>query len=266
MRAIACGFVGLWMLVAACSKPDSAATVQREPAPSTPPVAAAVSAPTVLALAVADANRPAEDIARDAARKPIEVLAFAGVKAGDKVVDLLPGGGYFTRILSKAVGANGRVYALTPPANSRDAQPAADEIAANPAYGNVSVLQLSGPIVLPEPVDLFWTAQNYHDLHLTRLQMNVPAFNKSIFAALKPGGVFVVLDHAALPGSGLGVPDTLHRIDPEIAKQEVVAAGFVYEGESTMLRNPADPLTESAFDSSIRGNTDQFIYKFRKPR
>jgi predicted methyltransferase len=100
---------------------------------------------------------------------------------------------------------------------------------------------------------------------LKRLAVDVPALNRSIFDALAPGGVFLVIDHAALPGSGLDVADTLHRIDPDIVKQEVTAAGFVFEGESAALRNADDPHTVNVFDASIRGRTDQFVYRFRKP-
>jgi predicted methyltransferase len=271
MRSTVLVLVGLFSLLACGGEPDRAATAQPGETAGEPAVEAAAPAPDnsgqdALAQAVADAGRPAEDVARDAARKPAEVLAFAGVKPGDTVVDLIPGGGYFTRILSKAVGPEGRVYALTPPPSSPDAQPAPDAIAADPAYANVTVVALSRPPTVPEPVDLIWTAQNYHDLHLSRLQVDVPDFNKAMFDALKPGGAYVVLDHAALPGSEVGVADTLHRIDPEIVKREVVAAGFVFEGESSVLRNPADPRNVNVFDASIRGSTDQFIYKFRKPR
>jgi predicted methyltransferase len=219
-----------------------------------------------IAAAVADKNRPEADVARDAARKPAEMLAFAGVKPGDKVVDFIPGGGYFTRIFSVAVGPSGHVFAAAPPGQNGAPAPVA-AIAANPAYSNITVLPLTvGTFATPEPVDIIWTSQNYHDLHLTRLNVDVPALNKAIYAALKPGGVFIVLDHAALPGTGLDVPDKLHRINPDIVKQEVTAAGFVFEGESNVLRNPDDPKTASVFDPSIRGKTDQFIYKFRKPK
>jgi predicted methyltransferase len=139
-------------------------------------------------------------------------------------------------------------------------------IAADPAYGNVSVLPLAAPITIPAQVDVIWTAQNYHDLHLSRLAVDVPALNKALFDALKPGGVFLVIDHSALPDTGLDVPDDLHRINADIVKQEVTAAGFVFEGESDVLRNPSDPRTANVFDESIRGHTDQFVYKFRKPR
>jgi predicted methyltransferase len=91
-------------------------------------------------------------------------------------------------------------------------------------------------------------------------------FNRAVFKALKPGGTFLVVDHVAEAGSGMRDTDTLHRIDPAIVKQQVVAAGFVFEGESNVLRNPADDHKKVVFDKAIRGRTDQFIYKFRKPQ
>ncbi len=119
----------------------------------------------------------------------------------------------------------------------------------------------------PEPADIIWIRQNYHDLHDKFMgPADVPAFNAAVFKALKPGGVYVVIDHSAPDGSGLADTDTTHRIDAEAVKQEVTAAGFVFDGESKVLRNPADPRTALVFDKSIRGHTDQFVFKFRKPK
>jgi len=121
-------------------------------------------------------------------------------------------------------------------------------------------------LATPEPVDLVWTSQNYHDLHDSFAKpADLAQVNAAIFRALKPGGIYVVLDHAALPGSGLSATETLHRIDPATVRAEVEAAGFVYVGESDVLRNPNDPHTAKVFDPSIRGHTDQFVFKFRKP-
>ncbi|MCC7265830.1 MAG: class I SAM-dependent methyltransferase [Caulobacteraceae bacterium] len=220
-----------------------------------------------IAAAVADTSRPAADTARDAARKPAEMLEFAQVQPGQKVVDLIPGGGYFTRVLSKAVGGEGVVYAAAPPPSSPDAQPAAAKIAAEPGYGNVKVLALpGGGLNPPEPVDLIFTAQNYHDLHLKRLNLDVAVVDKSLFEALKPGGALVVVDHAAVAGAPIEVADTLHRIDPAIVKRELEAAGFELEAENDALRNPADPKTANVFAPEIRGKTDQFVLRFRKPK
>ncbi|MBC6980819.1 class I SAM-dependent methyltransferase [Caulobacter sp. 17J80-11] len=222
------------------------------------------------AAAVADTARPEADRARDADRKPAAMLDFAGVKPGMVVVDFWPGGGYFTRILSRAVGPEGRVYSLAPEETKQFGQRAldgVDKLNADPATPNVKASFVpAARFAAPEAVDLVFTAQNYHDLHEKFMgPADVPAFNKAVFAALKPGGVFLVIDHDAAPGAG---PESLelHRIDPEIVKREVTAAGFVFEGELDVLKNPADPRTANVFDKSIRGHTSQFVYKFRKPK
>lgn len=231
----------------------------------------AAAIPHNIAAAVADSNRPEADKKRDADRKPAETLAFLGVKPGEKVGELLPGGGYFTRLLSKAVGPKGHVYALVPerPANSRADMPdlaaKVKAIAADPHYSNVSVVVAPLASLAPSVrVDLVFTAQNYHDLH--NVPVDVVAFNKVIFNSLKPGGLYVVLDHSAEAGSGLRDTKTLHRIDPEVVKKEVTEAGFEYVGDSDVLANSADTRTAKVFDPAIRGKTDQFILKFRKPR
>lgn len=208
--------------------------------------------------AVADAGRTDEDRSRDAVRKPAEMLAFAGVKPGDKVAELLPGGGYFTRLLSPAVGPSGKVYTAVQAAELEKAKAA--------AQGNVAPIVYDGPgFRTPEPVDVIFTAQNYHDLHLKRFGLDVVAANKALFNALKPGGTLVVIDHAAAPGAPVDVADTLHRIDPAIVRREVEAAGFTFDGETNVIRNAADDHAKGVFDPAIRGRTDQFVYRFRKP-
>jgi predicted methyltransferase len=233
---------------------------------------AAEKIPAYISAAVADPGRPDEDKQRDANRKPAETVQFTGIKPGDKVVELVPGRGYFTRILSKVVGPKGHVYALSPPRrpnaapDSPDPVAATTAIAADPAYSNVSVQ--AGPLVsltVSEPADVVFTAQNYHDVHNVA-NIDIAAFNKSVFNALKPGGVYIVLDHAAAAGSGARDTSTLHRIDPEAVKAEALAAGFVLAGQSKVLANPQDAHTARVFDPSIQGKTDQFIFKFRKPK
>jgi len=220
-----------------------------------------------IAKAVADPGRPAEDVARDADRKPAAMLAFAEVQPGEVVGDFLPGGGYFTRIFAKAVGADGKVYAIISEAQAKaEKPPAVNAIAADPAYGNVEVVAAQfQSLALPQKADMIWTSQNYHDLHLTRLNLDVAAVNKAVFDALKPGGLYVVLDHAAAPGAPVDVANTLHRIDPAIVRRELEAAGFVFVAEDDSLRNPADDHAKGVFDPAVRGHTDQFIYKFKKP-
>jgi len=219
--------------------------------------------------AVADKGRPEADTKRDADRKPADMLDFAGIKPGQTVADFLPGGGYFTRIFAKAVQPKGKVFAIVnPPPPNATTPPPILAIAADPQYGNITVVSTGiGSFKLPEQVDVLWTSQNYHDLYLTRFNLNVPAVTKEIYDAVKPGGVFIVLDHAAAPGADV-VPtaNTLHRIDPASVRKTVEAAGFKFEGESKVLANPADDHTKGVFDPSLRGHTDQFIYKFRKPK
>jgi predicted methyltransferase len=238
---------------------------------STTGAQAASGIPKPIAAAVADPARPDADRKADADRKPDESVAFAGLKPGQKVADLLPGGGYFTRIFSAVVGPTGHVFAVAPAPRpgAPDRTAAAKAIAADPHYSNVSVSQVAfatlTTLALPEPVDLVWTSRNYHDFHNIP-NADVGAIDKAIFDALKPGGVYIVLDHAAEKGSGFRDTSTLHRVDPEAVKQEVVAAGFKFEGQSESLRNSDDPHTAKVFDASVQGKTDQFILKFRKPK
>ncbi len=231
--------------------------------------AAFAQVPANITKALADPSRPAADTARDAARHPGEVLALAGVKPGDTVIDYVMGGGYFTRILSAAVGPKGVVYAYQP----------AEFIKFMAKYGEdqktvaatlANVKPLNGPMVgldLPDGADVAITVQNYHDQHLKSFPVDTAAkANAEIFKSLKPGGVYLVIDHAATAGSGITAADTLHRIDIAAVKSEVEAAGFKLEAESPLLASKDDPHTASVFDAGIRGKTDQFILKFRKPK
>lgn len=225
--------------------------------------------PANVAAAVADASRPAADKARDAERKPAEMLAFAEVKPGAKVADLMPGGGYFTKLFSAAVGPTGAVYAFQPAefAPFSKTPLAASGSKPDPARPNVTFLTAPmNAFSAPEPLDVVWTAQNYHDMHDGFMKpTDVAVVNKAVFRALKPGGVYVILDHAATDGTGLAATDTLHRIDPAVVRAEVEAAGFKYDGETKVLRNATDDHSLNVFKPEIRGKSDQFVFKFRKP-
>ena len=220
--------------------------------------------PAAVAAAVADADRPDADKARDAARKPAEIVAFVGVKPGDKVAEFLPGSGYYTRILSKAVGPDGHVYALVPAAFAQrpGGLDALNALAGQ--YGNVTVVATDlTNFTLPEPVDLAWTSENYHDMH----NGPTPSFagvNEATFRALKPGGIYFVEDHAAVAGTGITATSTLHRIDPAAVIEEVSSVGFALDGQSDVLANPNDPKTAGVRDPSIQGETEKLAMRFRK--
>jgi predicted methyltransferase len=235
------------------------------------PVVRAETPADPIAVALADPARPASDRAQDADRRPGEALGFADIHTGDVVVDLMPGGGYYTRLFSRLVGPTGKVYALEPAEMAKAApEPlkALQAFAGQDEYANVVVLvQPVDALTLPQPADVVWTSQNYHDLHDPFMgSPDVSRVDKSLLAMLKPGGTFVVLDHAAAPGTGFARTDDLHRVDPAAVKKEVTVAGFQFVAASNALRNPADDHTAAAFDPKIKGHTDKFLLKFRKPR
>jgi predicted methyltransferase len=226
--------------------------------------------PGYLKAAVADTARPEADRARDADRKPAETMHFAGIRQGAVVVELAPGGGYYTRLLSAAVGPKGKVYAVMSPPKP-DAPPdapvpgaAVRAIAADPHYANITVTpQRYAELSAPQKADVVWTTLNYHDFH-NIANTDMATIDKAVAGVLKTGGTFFVVDHAAEAGSGARDTNTLHRIDKATVIQEVEAAGFKLEGESNILANKDDPHTAKVFDSDIRGKTDQFMLKFKK--
>ncbi|HXS27374.1 MAG TPA: hypothetical protein VN730_06905 [Steroidobacteraceae bacterium] len=260
---------------------------------STAGAEAARHMPSYITAAVKDSGRPEADKKRDVNRKPAEALEFSGVKPGDKVAELIPAAGYYTRMLSKIVGPSGHVYMLVPPppkgpppgmarpgAGRPGAGPPgagrppmrrpsmtamANAIAQNPEYSNVSVVQMEeGPAFrLPDQIDLFWTTENYHDLH-NMPDADLSIFNKRVFDSLKNGGIYFIEDHAAAAGTGASDTRTLHRIDPAAVKMEVEAAGFEFVGQSRALHNPKDNHKEIVF--KMADKTDRFMYKFRKPQ
>lgn len=227
--------------------------------------------PAYITAALADAGRTDDDKKLDADRKPADMVMFAGIKPGSRVLDLIAGGGYFTRIFARVVGDKGYVYAYAASETDAIVQkrfPGADPKKQFLAYSNVAVLH--APIMkyaAPELLDVVWTAQNYHDLH-TKLfgPADVAVLNKAIYDSLKPGGYFVVLDHSAVAGSGLDAVSTLHRIDEKTLIKEIEAAGFKLVASSNILRNKDDKRDKLVFDPSIRHHTDQFVLKFQKPR
>ena len=227
--------------------------------------------------ALRDASRPKSDVERDGSRHPAELLALSGVKAGDRVADVIPGTGYFTRPFSKIAGAKGHVYAIVPadvaelPEGFGNALKknfdAATALSKEAGYSNITVFKEPLDRTLaPESLDMVWTSQNYHDIYGFYGIEAAARFSKAVFESLKPGGVFLVVDHAAVAKSGAKDATTLHRIDPETVKAQVLAAGFILETDSAVLQNKDDNHTLKVFDPAIRGKTDQFVFKFRKPK
>jgi predicted methyltransferase len=227
---------------------------------------------TAATMAVADPSRPDSDTTRDADRKPVETLVFAGIKSGDKVADYVADAGYFTRLFASVVGSKGHVYAVEPtaffkyPSFPKAVAELEGYAVTHPNVTITTAAVLEG-LKFPEKLDLFWISQNYHDLHDEFMgPVDTAAFNEAVYGALKPGGEYVILDHSAALGAPANVTETLHRIEPSTVRREVEAAGFKFDSESSILANPADPRTARVFDKTIRGHTDQFILKFRKPK
>jgi predicted methyltransferase len=236
-----------------------AAPLSAAPARPSPPAAG-------IAQAVADQSRPKSDVDKDASRKPAETLAFAGVRPGMIVGEFFPGGGYFTRMLSRAVGAKGHVYGIEN-AGWKGAVAADRALTADGSLPNVSIEGLPfGTVRFPRPLDLAWVTQNYHDLKVASFgQVDTIAFNRAVFAALRPGGTYFVLDHEAPPGTDDAAIAKLHRIKKARVIREVTAAGFKLVAEGNFLRNAGDDHSLPIFDPRIQGRTDQYALRFVKP-
>ena len=205
--------------------------------------------------------RPQADKDRDAARKPKETMELLGVQEGWTVIDVAAGGGYFTRVLSAAVGPNGKVLSQVGERalenNNGQAQKdmAAELGNAEPVFGAMSTIPAG-------TADAAITAQNYHDAYNFRGEEGSQAFLKDIFNALKSGGVAVIIDHEGTTGADNA---TLHRIPKDLTRAEIEKAGFVVVSESDLLDNPADDHSLGVREASVRGETDQFLFVVRKP-
>lgn len=220
--------------------------------------------------AVKAPDRSAEDRERDVAEKPVEVLAFFGARPGMRVADVMSGGGYYSEILSRLVGPQGEVIAQNNKPYLAYAGEAADKRFAGGKFANVRRVdsELEDMGLGNDSLDMILLVMAYHDAYWVGKdwpKVDTDKFMAQLFAAVKPGGVVAVVDHVAAPGTGISVIDALHRIDPEFVKAEFNRAGFVFDGESDLLRNPADDHTKLVFDESVRRKTDRFIYRFRKP-
>jgi len=227
--------------------------------------ALAADVPDYITAAVADQTRPKDDRDADAIRDPADTIAFAGVKPGMIVGELFPCGGYFSRMLSDVIGPSGKIYGLETTRWKGCAD--ADQKVVDEGHKNFSFAATAfGEFSAPEKVDVFWITQNYHDLHIKEYgAVDMAAFNKRVFDALKPGGTYFIVDHQANPGTTEDDIAKLHRIEEAQVIREVTAAGFKFAGEGSFLRRPGDDHTLPIFDKSIRGHTDQYALKFVRP-
>jgi predicted methyltransferase len=250
-----------------------AATQPVPPTITSPPAAAPAESAAAIAAAIASPDRPADDREQDARRKPVELLAFAGVAPGMHVLDAFSAGGYYTELLSRVVGPTGGVVAYNNAAYARFAAKGIEARYANGRLPNVrQVTEEVDKLALPaDSLDLALFVMSYHDLYWRPADGSWPATDPMqllavLHAAVKPGGVVVVQDHVATAGGeAIEIVDKLHRIDPALVRRDFESAGFVFDGESPMLAHPGDDHTKLVFDPSIRGATDQFVYRFRKP-
>ena len=205
--------------------------------------------------------------------KQSELIRFAGVDAGATIIDVYPGGGDWTRIFSDVVGPDGRVYSFVPAEVAHfknDPVGLMQSLAEEPGRGNVDAVSASLSVLteVTKPADVLWLHLFYHDLHTALIEdkgVTADAFNRAVYEALKPGGRYVIVDHRAADGSGTSEAQSLHRIDPASVRKEVEAAGFILTAESSMLANKNDPRSIKVFDSSVKGQTDRFVYRFEKP-
>ena len=241
-------------LVAGCAGPD--------PTPSRGPAEGSTMARAQIEAIVASADRSDADRRNDVRRKPVDMLAFTGVRPGMTVLDISAGGGYTTELLARAVGSTGRVYAQTP----RPPSPGLAARLAKPAAANV--VSVVRPFESPPPadlpaasLDLVTLMFNYHDMG--HLGIDRTRLNAAIFAALKPGGAYVVADHSGRPGTGISESGTLHRVEEALVRREVEAAGFRLAGQGMFLRNPADPRDREEPDPPQP--KDEFVLRFVKP-
>ncbi|WP_203290836.1 class I SAM-dependent methyltransferase [Maricaulis parjimensis] len=223
--------------------------------------------PAMIEDALADESRPERDRQQDEGRHPADVLLFAGLEHGWHVADLTAGTGYYSRVLSTAVGAEGHVYAHNP-SWVAERFPEPNEALAALTAERANMTHVVTPTEefatdIEEPLDAVFMVLFYHDTLYDGTDR--AAMNQAVYDALRPGGVYIVIDHHAPEGTGAEMGDTLHRMEASLVEEEVLAAGFVLDAESDMLSNPEDPRDISVFDPAIRRHTDRFVYRFRKP-
>ena len=253
-------------VICACGREDMSATE------TAAPLASEASAVSAYIEAVQHPGRTDADRARDAGRKPAEVMEFFGIASGMDVLDMFSGGGYYTEMLSRIVGSDGSVLAHTNQAYAQFTGEEATNRYANGRLPNVEVLMAENDALeLPdEAFDVVMMILTYHDIYYVSPEngwpkIDGPALVAELFDALRPGGIVAVVDHYAAAGSPAETGNTLHRIDPQIVVVEMEAAGFELEAHSDVLRNTDDDHSMNMAAEEIRGKTDRFVYRFRKP-
>lgn len=232
-------------------------------APAAAPYVVPAGVPDAIRKAVENPARPADHRARDANRKPAEVLALSGVKPGDKVVEIASFGQYFTTLLSDIVGPKGQVFMYDLPYTEARAGEASRKFVAAHPNAKYEIVDYNA-IQLPKDVDGVFIVLYYHDLPINKI--DTAAFNRKVLASLKPGGTYFIVDHNAKPGVSMEEALKIHRIDPKVIKDEVTAAGFELVQESNVLAHAADDRTQGPFSPGLRGMTDQSVLVFRKPK
>ena len=226
----------------------------------------------VKAAVAAAANRSEENVKLDEGRKPAEVLSFLGLQTGMQAIDMFGGNRYWAEIMAPAVGPKGHVTVWEP--TQFYGKESAEKFAAFQAKaGNTHLIVTPfEALALPENAyDFMMINLNYHDVYWESakygvVKMDPDAFLKTVYASMKPGGIVGVIDHVGNPGDTRQTVEKFHRIDPAVVKADFEKAGFKLEAESDILKNPADDHSLLVFDPQIRGKTDRFIYKFRKPK
>jgi predicted methyltransferase len=235
----------------------------------------AIASPTAVPIsrAVAASSRSADNVALDAGRKPVQVLTFLGLRPGMQVLDLFGGNRYWAEIMAPAVGPRGKVVVWEPTQFYKgDGVSAFDAFAKRQRNVSIVASPFETPNLPRNFADLAILNLDYHDTYWQSEKYGIPRMNpadfvRAVYRAMKPGGVIGVIDHVASPGGDTrAVVEKLHRIDPEVVKADFRRAGFRLVGTSTILRNRADDHSLNVFEPKIRGKTDRFIYKFRKPR
>ena len=237
------------------------------------PLGAASAAPADVAAAVAAPGRPAEAVALDEVRKPVEVLRWLGLERGDRVLDYFTGTGYYAEIMARAVGPQGPVTGWNSSGFGRNervrtALAGIRERSPNTSFYFTPTTALS---FAPAAYDFILLHLVYHDAYWESAQFGLPRIDpntvtQALFRAVKPGGTVAVIDHIAAPGRDTRAEvEATHRILPETVRADFERAGFVFDGETDLLRNPEDDRSKNVFDPSIRGRTDRFVYRFRRP-